>query len=143
MGGSSAPSGETRYNWNEDMAPRWNSLLNTAPWASGAFTFTDGNVTGLKPREQYTGERFAPVAYDQRAAGTNIRALNDYSSNPVTSMNAARSQIEGTLGGQYLGEGPKGNPYMGAVTRRLESLHRGESVPRCEYLHGSQRLCRE
>ena len=113
MGGSSAPSGETRYNWNEDMAPRWNSLLNTAPWASGAFTFTDGNVTGLKPREQYTGERFAPVAYDQRAAGTNIRALNDYSSNPVTSMNAARSQIEGTLGGQYLGEGPKGNPYMG------------------------------
>lgn len=116
--GTSAPSGETRYNWNEDMAPRWNSLLNTAPWETGFQFNSQGNIVGIGDRAQFTGQRFAPTVYDQQAAGTNIRALNDHSSNPVTSMNAARGQIENTLGGNYLGSNPfarvnADNPYIG------------------------------
>jgi hypothetical protein len=112
MGGSSAPSGETRYNWNEDMGPRWNSLLNTAPWAANFDMNEAGNVTGIKPRAQFTGERFAPMDYNQFAAGENIRSLNERSTGTIEAGNAARGQISNTLGGGYL-EGPGSNPYAG------------------------------
>jgi hypothetical protein len=132
MGGSSAPSGETRYNWNEDMGPRWNSLLNTAPWAANFEMNQAGNVTGIKPRAQYGvdvrnpdgsvtpgAKRFADLAYDQTAAGSNIRSLNEDSTGTIEAGNAARGEVSKTLGGEYLGE--QGNPYMGLTTAGLNS----------------------
>jgi hypothetical protein len=110
MSGSSSPSGETKYNWNEDMGPRWNNLLNTAPWALG-MVGSNGQLQ-IPERAQYTGERHAPIAYDQYAAGSNIRSLNERSTGTIEAGNAARGQITNTLGGGYLGENG-GNPYMG------------------------------
>jgi hypothetical protein len=111
MSGGSSPSGETRYTWNEDMAPRWNTMLNAAPWEAGMMN-QDGSF-GIKPRAQYTGERHAPLTYDQTAAGSNIRSLNDLSLGTIDVGNKARQQTSRTLSGDYLGEGPSGNPYMG------------------------------
>ncbi len=110
MSGSSAPSGETKYNWNEDMAPRWNNLLNTGFWQ--AFQPDGQGGYSVRPRETYTGERYAPLSYDQTAAGANIRSLNDLSTGTIQAGNAARGEISKTLGGNYLG-GPNSNPYAG------------------------------
>lgn len=113
MSSGSSASGTTQYNWNEDMAPRWNSLLNTAPWAAGFQFNSDGNVVGINDRERYRGQRVANLSPDQVQAGDYFRGMNAQSSNPVGAMNAARSQIESTLAGNYLG--PNSNPWAGTT----------------------------
>jgi hypothetical protein len=111
MGGSS-PSGETKYNWSEPMAPRWTGILDSA--LRGAFDVDSAGGWTPKPRAQYTGERYAPMDYNQFAAGENIRSLNERSTGTIEAGNAARGEVSKTLGGGYLGE--QGNPYMGLRT---------------------------
>jgi hypothetical protein len=107
MSGGGGAQGETRYNWNDDMAPRWNNLLNTAMWQG--FTQNPDGSMAVRDRETYTGERFAPLQYDQTAAGSNIRSLNDQSLGTISVGNNARKEIDKTLSGGYL----QGNPYIG------------------------------
>lgn len=122
MSGGGGASGETRYNWNDDMAPRWNNLLNYG--MNQAFEVRADGSIHAKPRQSYTGERFTPLQYDQLAAGTNIRALNDYSSDPTRAMNAARYGIEDTLRGDYL-SGAKSNPSANLDAANLNSYISG------------------
>lgn len=121
MSGGSAPSGETRYNWNDDMAPRWNNALNQALWNTFSFQ-PNGDISGVKPFQAYAGTRFAyPGHYgdnlnmsqggDIGEANSYVRALNRGSTSPVGAMNAARSQIERTLGGGYMDGGANANPF--------------------------------
>jgi hypothetical protein len=123
MSGGGGAQGETRYNWNSDMQPRWNNLLelgmNTGFRPDGRFDADGNQGWEVRPREVYGGERYAPLAYDQTAAGSNIRSLNDMSLGTVSVGNNARREIDRTLTGGYLGEpsqGGSGNPYMGLAT---------------------------
>lgn len=148
MGTSSGPSGETRVTWNDDMAPRWNNLLNFG-LNQGFDIHEDGSVHA-KPRAQYgvttggagtydrmndaqlqqygfsnpngTGNladptgRIAPLSGLQNEAIGYITEMNRQSTSPTDAMNAARSQIEGTLGGKYLGDygsNPNANMFAG------------------------------
>ena len=90
MCGGSSPSGESKYTWNDDMAPRWGNTLNHAEQLSW---------DGFRP---FQGQRFAGVTGDQSEAGDYTRNMARMSSNPLGATNAARGQIEDTLGGHYL-----------------------------------------
>lgn len=97
-GGSGGPSGETKYNWNDSMDPRWNTALNSAEWNSQV------------PFQQYTGQRYAGLAPDQTQAATYIRDLSRTTGSPVQAMDAARNQISDTISGKYL-SGNSSDPY--------------------------------
>ena len=110
----SSPSGESKYTWNDDMQPRWGNTLNHAEELSWQ---------GFTP---YQGQRFAGVAGDQAESGDYIRGMARMSSNPLGATNAARGQIEETLGGHYLDNAYNrpnqfqgmDNPYFGSVLRQ-------------------------
>ena len=90
MCGGGGPSGETKYNWNDDMAPKWrNTLQNAESLAS-------------QPYQQYGGPRIAGFNMDQLNAIGYGRNIANMSSNPIPAMDAARSQITQTLGNDYL-----------------------------------------
>ena len=97
MCGGSAPSGETKYQWNDDMKDRWNNTLNRAEWQSET------------PFEYYNGDRYSDMNIDQNQAHNYTRAMATGNSNPLGAMNGARQGIEDTLGGKYL-SGPDANP---------------------------------
>lgn len=103
--GGGGAQGETRYNWNPIMEQFWGGNAQNPGGLLGRAT-----DAASQPRQSYTGERFAPLTYDQMAAGSNIRSLNDLSTNTINASNAGRSSIINTLGGQYL-NGPNSNPF--------------------------------
>jgi hypothetical protein len=109
MCGGSAPSGETKYNWNDDMRDRWNNTLNQAQ------LITDPS----QPYQQYGGDRTANTNWDQDTSFNYARNMAQMSSSPIGSMDGARAQIQSTLGGDYLsgsGANPHataGNPFSG------------------------------
>ncbi len=93
-GSSSSPSGETKYTWSDDMAPRWNNILNVA-----------GNMAdpNTHPLNQYPVEaRFSPFNTDQTDAMQYTRNMATMSNNPISAMNSARDQIAKTEQGGYL-----------------------------------------
>lgn len=113
-GGSSAPSGETKYTWNDDMRDRWNNALNQAEWMS------DPWANGI---QQYGDQRYAPLTGDQNEAIGYTRDLSRGSSSPLGAMNAARDQITDTLEGRYLGS----NPYGSAMAYADPNTYMGDS----------------
>jgi hypothetical protein len=124
MGGSS-PSGETKYTWNEDLGPRWNNLLNMAPWATGMMD-AQGRLQ-IPDRQQFTGERFAPLSYDQNTAGSNIRSLNDGSFGTISVGNNARKELDKTLTGGYSNPYIGGNPHANQNTVTDRNLFAGNN----------------
>ena len=97
-GGSSGGSGETRYNWNDNMAPRWDQVLNVAG------DYADN------PYQQYDGQRIAGINADQNLGMSAIRNFALNSGSPAT--RAANGQLQQTLQGDYL-TGDLANPYSG------------------------------
>lgn len=119
MSGGGGPSGETKVEWNSDMAPRWNNLLNAG--INNAFQVNPDGSYGIRPRETYGGERFAPITYDQYAAGSNIRSLNDLSTGTIQASNDARNVISKQLQGGY------SNPYENQYTQTDRNLFAGDN----------------
>ena len=103
---ASAPSGETKYTWSEDMQPRWNNVLNNAEWWSQS------------PRNSYPVEdRFAPMHGNLKAAIDNTRDFADLAPSPVDytdaqgvfhkgSMSAADDFTQKTINGEFLHSDP-------------------------------------
>jgi hypothetical protein len=110
--------GETRYNWNPVMEGYWGG--------------NEGNPGGLlgeaaslasRGWQSYGQPRFAMLRGEQdgggvdpltgrpfMGAGNYTRLMASESSNPLGAMNGARTQIEDTLGGDYLGANPYDDP---------------------------------
>lgn len=115
MSGSSSPSGETRYNWNEAMEPHWNTLLNHVASPTGSVLYNEDG--SLKPRAQYNNglmgrsvsdlygmgynpgdtisgqTRVAPLSRQQQEAQGNILGMSRMSSSPVSSMRDAFGNV--------------------------------------------------
>jgi hypothetical protein len=103
MCGGSAPSGVTRYDWNESIAPYWNG-----PQAG---VLERSRNLRDRPYEQYGGQRIAGLANDQATAAGGIRNFATNSGNDATI--AANGQIYKTLSGDYL-RGSDRNPLAEA-----------------------------
>ena len=102
--GSSSPSGESKYTWNDVMAPKWGNTLNNAEALSWQ---------GFSP---YEGQPVAGRTATQQQAKDYAWNMATMSSSPIGAMDSARGQIEKTLGGQYLTSDPyamNANPYEG------------------------------
>lgn len=99
-GGGSGGSGTQRYEWNDDMKPRWNNALEQA----------------IKLRETpytaYPDKRLADLNDDQLDAMSNIRQLAG-SQGPLATQYAS-AQTQDTLGDKYL-TGTKADPYANAA----------------------------
>jgi hypothetical protein len=104
MCGGSAPSGVTRYDWNESMAPYWNG-----PQAG---VLERSRQMRDRPYEQYGGQRIAGLSADQTAAASGIRNFALNSGNDATI--AANGQTYQTLSGDYL-SGNKQDPLAAAA----------------------------
>ena len=103
----SGASGETRYNWNDDMRDRWNNALNTAEQTADV----------RQQMQQYNpNARVAQFNADQNEGMNYTRNMARMSSSPIGAMDGARRGIEDTLGGEYL-TGAGSNPYAGAGNR--------------------------
>ena len=126
MCGGSSPSGESKYTWNDDMAPRWGNTLNHAEQLSW---------NGYTP---FTGQRYAGVTGDQAEAGDYTRNMARMSSNPLGATNAARGQIEDTLWGHYLANPWNApNPYSGDNPHFNSMLQQGQEEITDAYQKGT------
>lgn len=111
-GGGGGTSGETTYNWNPSMQPRWDNLLNLTERSlfPAGVDNTYQNLGQFKP---YTDQRFAGPSYNERQAIANTSSLNSLADSPVSytdpygqfhqgSMNLATDMTQDTLNGRYL-----------------------------------------
>lgn len=98
-GGGGGPSGETKYNWNDTLAPKWGQLLGDA--TAKAY----GNQY-----QQYDGQRIADFSPLQSRAIDQIWNMTQAGGTPAAI--AANNQAQGTLQDDYL-TGSKANPYAG------------------------------
>jgi plasmid maintenance system killer protein len=96
-GGGGGPSGETKYNWNDTLNPKWQQLLGDAQGVA----YNNGY-------QQYGGQRIAGMNQDQTDAMGSIR--NTVVAGGAPAAVAANNQAEGTLRGDYL-TGPGSNFY--------------------------------
>lgn len=112
MSGSGASSsGTQKYEWSDDMKDRLNNALNRGERLS-----LDGQY------QPFQGQRYAPLAYNQQAAISNMGNFANLAPSPVSytdvygkqhqgSMNMATDQTQATLGGDYMPGGIKGDPF--------------------------------
>jgi hypothetical protein len=133
MCGGSAPSGETKYNWNDDMRDRWNNTLN----------YSEELTAPHVQFQQYGGDRTADANWDQHNSFQYARDMATGSSSPIGSMDGARSQIVSTLGGDYL-TGGKINPmayatnsYSGESPQFAQLMNRGSQNIADNYQRGT------
>lgn len=98
-GGGGGGSGTQKYEWNDVLGPYWQ-------WQIG-----QGQDLATKPYTPYPYEQIAPMNADQQQAISSIR--NFVNSGGSQATQAARDQLIGTLGGDYL-SGSQANPYAGS-----------------------------
>ena len=100
-GGGGGGSGETKYNWNDTLAPKWQQLLGDAQYQAYH-----------NPYVQYQGDRIAEFSPDQQAAMAAIRQHTARGGEAAAI--AANNQAEKTAKGDYL-TGPQADPWAGLV----------------------------
>jgi hypothetical protein len=96
-GGGGGASGDTKYNWNDTLAPKWQQLLTDAT----------GKAYGNE-YQQYPAERIAGMNQDQTRAIQQIEQMT--ARGGETGAMAANRQAENTLNGNYL-VGPDRNAF--------------------------------
>ncbi len=101
MGSSGgSQSGDTTYNWNPSMQPRWDNYLNMMErslYPAG----TEGTNQDLSQFKKYTDPRFAGLAANQSAAIANTGFLSQQAQSPITSMTDASKMTQDTLTGKF------------------------------------------
>ncbi len=100
-GGGGGGSGTQQYNWNDTLAPLWQSIL------------PQGQSLANQPYQQYQGQRIAGMTPDQTQAFQEVRNLNSMTKSPMDAINGAIDQTTNTLGGAYMPGGSKADPYAG------------------------------
>lgn len=105
MCGGSSQTGTTQYNWNDQIAPYWESQLS------------QGQQLENKPYQPYTGQQVAGFTPDQQAAQQDLSLFTSDPTygvqDPNQVLNAAQNQEGATVSGDYL-NGPGANPYASA-----------------------------
>lgn len=114
-GGGGGGSGTQQYNWNENMAPRWQDMLDLGnSLRQRPYEPYQGQLSPQQPNSgfgtQYAGQRIASMSPDQLTAFDELRNMNYGTANPLPTINAAMGQTQHTLNGEYL-TGDKSNPY--------------------------------
>ena len=106
--GGGGPSGETRYNWNENMAPYWQQALSAGWEGSGLSWQPDGQGSGrfTSNYQQYQGPRIAGLNQNQRAAMDEIRHF--VGQGGYGPSRSANHMLDATMRGAYLGANPYG-----------------------------------
>lgn len=99
-GGGSAPSGITRYDWNESIAPYWNG--------PEAGVLERSRQLRDRPHEQYPYQQLAGLDPRHHTAAASIDHFVGSGGSPATI--AANGQAQQTLDGHYL-TGDGANPY--------------------------------
>lgn len=94
LGGGSGGGGTTQFNWNDQLAPYWESELARASAASNA-------PQGALPQQQVAG-----LTQDQQNAAQNLRLFTSDPTygvkDPNQSLNSAQNFENATLSGNYL-----------------------------------------
>lgn len=107
MSGGGGGGGSTQYNWNDDMAQYWRSVL------------PQGQALANTPYQAYKGgdpnALVAGMTPDQLTAQQQIRLFTTDPSlgvhDPNQSLNAAQDQEKSTLQGSYLSADPYANHF--------------------------------
>ncbi len=100
-GGGGGPSGETKYNWNDTLAPMWQQLLKDSAYNAYNNTY-----------QKYPGQRIADLDPVQQQAQGAIK--NWAEGGGGFAGIAANNQAQRTVNGDYL-SGPERNPWAGAT----------------------------
>jgi hypothetical protein len=125
--GGGGQSGDTTYNWNPSMQPRWDNLLNLSERAFFP-QGVDGSYPDLSTFKPYTAQRFTGPTYNERQAMANTSSMADVAPSPfsytdiagnnhVGNYNLATDQTGATIRGTYLNSDPyakASNPWANA-----------------------------
>ena len=107
MYGSSGGGGETKFEWNADMAPYMRQLLGE--------TASEGD----RPYQQYQGQRIAGLDdFDTQFASDSIRGLAMHG---TPEAQGANTMLRDTLAGNY------GNPWTDQTTPTFSNSYIGDS----------------
>jgi len=109
-GGGGGGSGETRYNWNDVLAPKWGWVTDAA------LQLND------RPFQQYEGERIADLTGDQT---TGMDVIRNTALRGSALGNAGRNTAMDTVQGKYLTDGI--NPYAMNLTDTGQNQFLGKS----------------
>jgi hypothetical protein len=108
MCGGGGPSGDTKYNWNDTLAPAWQSAISQGQ-----------GLAANNPYKQYDATRIAPFSNDQNTAMARIRSFADaggtgagIAANNQSELTNENSFLFGPLSyqneeNQYSGYGPQ------------------------------------
>jgi hypothetical protein len=81
--GGGGQSGDTTYNWNPSMQPRWDNLLNLSERAFFP-QGVDGSYPDLSTFKPYTAQRFTGPTYNERQAMANTSSMADVAPSPFS-----------------------------------------------------------
>lgn len=117
MAGSGGGGGSVRYEWSDQMRPRWESLLDQAAGVAG------------QPYTPYGGQRVAPLSQDEQNAQAYMR---HFVGDPGSFLYGQGNQfLQDTLGGKYLNSDPYAgqmNPFIGRDASVGKNEYGGENA---------------
>jgi hypothetical protein len=130
-GGGGGNNGETKYVWNDDMAPYWRNALASA------------QIQANQPYQAYTGQRVAGLDTLQNQASNN---LQHYVNDPQDFLYGQGNQAtQDTLAGNHLsGEGSNtlaqtANSYAGMNNQFFnDTLNRGADLITQKYQNATE-----